>query len=77
LPEFPEWNPSAVIFSQNKQFKCKLVDKTNFIFECEKISIPVDASVDGAFCTPAEELKPIINWAKDVKSFYEKNCGPK
>lgn len=77
LPEFPDWNPSAVIFSQNKQFKCKLIDKTNFTFECENASNPVDESLDGAFCTRSDEIKPIINWAKDVKSFYEKNCGPK
>jgi len=72
FPEFPEWNPSSVIQSQNKAFKCKLVNKETFVFDCEKVSIPFTSLDDGQFCTSPEETKNLINWAKEVKALSEK-----
>lgn len=72
FPEFPEWNPSSVVQSQNKAFKCRLVNKESFIFECEKESIPFTSLADGQFCTSPEETKNLINWAKEVKALSEK-----
>lgn len=77
LPEFPDWNPESVIFSESKAFKCKLVDKVNIVFECEKTSHSMSEIQDGSFCSSPEETINIINWVKEAKSVYEKNCGPK
>lgn len=75
LPEFPNWNPYLIIPSQNKKIQCKLIDKEKMIFECEPESEELNGSLDGSFCSIAEETKAIINWASDAKKYVEKNCN--
>lgn len=74
-PEFPGWNPKLVIPSQNKYFKCHLIDKDRFLFECDKQSQPIGADVDSHFCQSSDETKKIINWARDIKEHVKRNCG--
>lgn len=74
LPDFPGWNPRLIIPSQNKYFQCKMIDKERFLFECEKTSKEIDASLDSNFCQSPDETKKLINWAKDAREYYDKNC---
>lgn len=76
LPQFPEWNPVLIIPSKDKAFSCKLVDKQNFVFSCEKSSHRIsEMDLDGSFATRPYEQKQLINWAKDAKKIIEERCG--
>lgn len=76
LPPFPDWNPVLIIPSKNKAFDCKLVDKENLVFYCERQSHPMSsADLDGSFATSASEQKQLINWAKDAKKVIQERCG--
>lgn len=74
MPEFPNWNPVAIIPSKGTKFTCRLIDKENMKFACDGEHLPLGAELDGYFCSSPGETKAVINWVVDAKQSWQKKC---
>jgi len=76
LNDFPDLNPKLIDLKGNRYFKCSLVDKENFLFKCDKKSSEItNEAFESNFCFDSLEIKSVINWSKDAKDYFKKNCN--
>lgn len=75
VPPVPVFNPVAIIPSKNQAFECYLVDVDRILFRCAKKPVPMNSlKLDGSFALTAEDTSEIIQWAREVKAYAEKQC---